>query len=36
MDRRQFLKTSLVGAGMMAGLRVAGDAMAEEKAAEKP
>ena len=36
MDRRQFLKTSLVGAGMMAGLRVAGDVMAEEKAAEKP
>ncbi len=36
MDRRQFLKTSLVGAGMMAGLRVAGDASAEEKAAEKP
>ena len=36
MDRRQFLKTSLAGAGVMAGLRVAGDAMAEEKAAEKP
>jgi len=36
MDRRQFLKTSLVGAGMMAGLRAAGDAMAEEQAAVKP
>ncbi|MGB2755046.1 MAG: sugar phosphate isomerase/epimerase family protein [Phycisphaerae bacterium] len=36
MDRRQFLKTSLVGAGMMAGLRVAGDARAEEQAAVKP
>jgi sugar phosphate isomerase/epimerase len=36
MDRRQFLKTSLVGAGMMAGLRVAGDASAEEQAAVKP
>lgn len=36
MDRRQFLKTSLAGAGMMAGLRVAGDALAEEKTAEKP
>ena len=36
MDRRQFLKTSLVGAGMMAGLRVAGDARAEEQATAKP
>ena len=36
MDRRQFLKTSLVGAGLMAGLRAAGDASAEEQAAVKP